>query len=47
VAFQHREDATIDTVIASLQKKYQLKDEGEVQDFLGIRIRKEIDPQTN
>jgi hypothetical protein len=24
-----------------------LKDEGEVQDFLGIRIRKEINPQTN
>ena len=43
--FAHN-DSTINDVISSLKKNYQLKDEGEVKDFLGIRIQKEDDPKT-
>ena len=33
-----QEDSTIDQLIASLSKTYMLEDQGDVQDYLGIRI---------
>jgi len=39
-----QEDSTIDQLIASLSKTYMLEDQGDVQDYLGIRITS--DPAT-
>jgi hypothetical protein len=40
------EEATIDQLVSSLSKTFLLEDQGTVQDYLGIRIRKDSSTKT-